>query len=122
MAKKRILIIDDDAELGEEMAEILEAEGYSVEKVSDGLKGIELIRKNIYNVFLLDFKIQGMTGIDLLKIIRKKDPKAAVFFVSGRPGLDAILAAESLSDEIKGIIEKPFDSELLLEKVRACHA
>jgi len=117
---KKILIIDDDPELCEEMAEILESEGYLVDNASDGVKGMELLWKNIYHVFLLDFKIQGMTGIDLLKEIRKKDPKAAVFFVSGRPGLDAILAAENLSDAVKGIIEKPFDSQLLLEKIEAC--
>jgi len=120
MAKKKILIIDDDVELGEEMAEILEAEGYSVDSVSDGAKGIELIRKNVYNVFLLDFKIQGMTGIDLLNEIRKTDPRAAVFFVSGRTGLAGILEADELSGTVKGIIEKPFDARVLIEKIREC--
>lgn len=120
MAKKKVLIIDDDLELSEEMAEILEAEGYSADTIPDGPGGIELIGKNIYDIFLLDFKIQGMTGLDLLKEIRKKDTKAAVFLVSGRPGLDAVLKAENLSDAVRGIIEKPFNTQLLLEKIRTC--
>jgi len=120
MSKKKILIVDDDAELGEEMAELLEAEGHSADIVSDGAKSLALIRNNGYNVFLLDFKIQGMTGIDLLKEIRKKDRKAAVFFISGRPGLDAVLKEENLYDIVTGIIEKPFDPQILLEKIRTC--
>lgn len=120
MAKKKILIIDDDAELSEEMAEVLEAEGYSADKISDGRKGLELIRKNVYDVFLLDFKIHGMTGVDILKEIRRQAPEASVFFVSGKPGLAAVLEKENLSGAVKGIIEKPFNSQFLLEKIRAC--
>jgi DNA-binding response OmpR family regulator len=122
MTKKKILIIDDDVELGEEMVEVLEDEGCSVDISSNGPKGVKLILENTYDVFLLDFKMQGITGIDLLKEIRNKDPEAAVFFVSGKPGLEAILEAENLSRAINGIIEKPFDLQFLLEKIKACPA
>ena len=118
MPKKKILIIDDDAELGEEMSENLEAEGYAVDSVMDGLKGVELIRKKTYNVYLLDFKMQGITGIDLLKEIRKTDQKAAVFLVSGRPGLAALLNEENLSDAVTGILERPFDPRILIDKLK----
>ena len=120
MAKKKILLVDDDAELCSELAETLEAEGYSVDAATDGAAGIKLIQKKAHDIYLLDFKMQEMTGIDVLKEIKKAGRKAAIFFVSGRPGLEAVLKAEKLSDSINGIIEKPFELQFLLEKLRTC--
>jgi DNA-binding response OmpR family regulator len=120
MEKKKILIIDDDAELGDEMAEFLAAEGYSADNISDGLHGLELIRKNSYDIFLLDYKMKDITGVDLLKVIKQRDPNAAIFFISGKPGLESILKTENLLDVIKGIIEKPFDTRSLLDKIKSC--
>lgn len=120
MKKKKILIIDDDVELGEEMAEMLRAEGYSADNISDGMKGLEQARAGSYDVFLLDYKMGGITGVELLKKIKRSDPKAAVFLVSGRPGLEAALKAEDLLDSVAGIIEKPFEPRLLLEKLKSC--
>jgi len=122
MTKKKIILIDDDAELSEEMAELLEAEGYSVDSVSDGRKAVELVRKKKYDLYLLDFKMQGMTGLDVLKEVRKKNPKAAVFFVSGRPGLAALIEEGAPVSAVREIIEKPFDARVLLDKIRSCLA
>ncbi|HBA60246.1 MAG TPA: hypothetical protein DCZ92_05425 [Elusimicrobia bacterium] len=122
MAKKKILIVDDDPELGEEMAELLEAEGYSAERTSGGQGARDLLRGGSYDVFLLDFKMGDMTGLELLKEVRKADPDAAVFLVSGKPGLEALLEKENLAGAVSGIIEKPFAPDLLLEKLSALKA
>ena len=118
MHKKRILIIEDDPELSGEMKELLETEGYIADTVLRGPSGIELLGKNNYDIFLLDFKMEGMTGLEVLKEIRKKNTKAAVFFISGRPELAALLEAEHMTGAVNGIVEKPFDPQLLLEKIK----
>ncbi len=69
MAKK-ILIIDDDKELCEEMAEILKGEGYDVSTAFDGLAGKKLIEENHYNLLLLDVKLPDINGLDILKSMR----------------------------------------------------
>ncbi len=120
MKKKKILIVDDDLELSEEMAEMLNNEGYAADHISDVQGGRDLILRDGYDIFLLDFKIKTMTGIDLLKEIRAKHPQAVVFFISGKPGLAALLAKEGLAGEVKDIIEKPFSPRLLLEKIDKC--
>jgi len=120
MRAKKILIIDDDAELSEELAEVLGAEGYPVENISDGFRAVKMLEKNGYDIVLLDFKMQGITGLDILKEIRAKSPSAAVFFVSGKPGLDAILEEADMAAAVDAIIEKPFDPQTLLDRINAC--
>lgn len=120
MAKKRILIVDDDSELGEELAELLEAEGYFTERAADGRRGNELIRNNFYDIYLLDFRIEDMTGLDLLREIRSNGRQAAVFLVSGKPGLAAALEKAELAGAVDGIIEKPFTPQSLLGKLGSC--
>lgn len=119
---KRILIIDDDAEFGEELAELLSAEGYPAESVADSAAGLALAGRKEYDVFLLDYKMAELTGLDLLRSIRKKKPAAAVFIISGRSGLAALLEKESLAGEVCGVMEKPFDPGELLKKIRACRS
>ncbi|KKR30443.1 MAG: hypothetical protein A2149_05135 [Candidatus Schekmanbacteria bacterium RBG_16_38_11] len=118
MAKK-ILIIDDDAELCEEMAEFLNDEGYSVQTALDGNQGEKLIRKNNYDVILLDFKMPGLNGIDMLKIVKEKKPKPAVFIISGRPFIEKLLEEEKLTSVVDGIMGKPFDLEMMLKRIRS---
>ena len=122
MAKKKILIVDDDVELGEEMAEILESEGYSAEAVSDGHQVSRLVRGKTYDLFLLDYKMKELSGVDVLKTILRTRPGAAALFVSGKPGLVALLKEEGLLGAVRGVIGKPFDPALLLAKVKSCLA
>lgn len=115
MKNKRILIVEDDAELAEEMADLLESEGYSLQCASSGSAGMELVRKRDYDVFLLDYKLADATGLALLHEIRRRNRLAAVYVVSGRPGIAALIEKEAFAKEIDGVIEKPFAPLELIE-------
>ena len=119
MDNKRILLIDDDAELCGELAEILQDEGYVVQNTSDSVEGERLIEQHEFDIALFDFKISGMSGMDLLKKIKHKRPETKVFLISGRPFLEKLLEEEKLSSLVAGIISKPFKIDILLEKIRS---
>ena len=116
---KNILMIDDDTELCEEMKDILSDEGYSVHTASDGSQGEELLEKNSYDILLLDIKIPGFNGIDMLRNLSKKKPAIKIFIISGRPFTERILSEENLMSLVSGVMIKPFDVRLLLEKIKS---
>lgn len=124
---KRVLIIDDDKELCEEMAEILEDEGYSASMAFDGLKGKGLIEKYDYDILLLDLKMSGLNGFDILKSVKNRDTRLKVLVVTGRPldkrwlgeGTNALEDKEEETLKLAdGLISKPFNVEALLVKIK----
>ena len=116
---KKILIVDDDAELAEETAEILRDHGYFVENVSNSSQGEKLIKENTYDIYLFDYKMSGLTGIELLKKVKGKNSKSIVFIITGKPFIEKILKEENADNLVAGIIKKPFDIEVLLRKIKA---
>lgn len=118
MANKNILIIDDDVELGQEIAEILIEEGYSVKNTSDPVQGQGFIDAHKFDVAILDYKLPGTTGTELLKRIKKNNPETKVFIVSGRPFIEKLIKEEKVFHLLSGIISKPFDCDELLRKIK----
>ena len=81
----KILIIDDDKELCDGLIEVLSGEGYLVNAEYDGLKGKEAVEKGGYDLLLLDLKLPGLNGLDILKKIKEKNIRIKIIIVSGRP-------------------------------------
>jgi DNA-binding response OmpR family regulator len=111
----KILLVDDNAELCVELAGIFRAEGYLVDNTSDSSEGAGLIKRNRYDVGILDYKMKGLNGIDLLKEV---NPQCPVFIISGMLAIDKLIIEERVSGLVAGIINKPFDLEMLLQMVR----
>lgn len=118
MPSKNILIVDDDMEFCDELAEALKEEGYCPECVSDPVKGEGLIMNGAYNTVLLDYKMPFLTGIDILKKLKAKNIKRRIFIVTGRPFVDQMLRKEKLQDMISGVISKPVNFEELLQEIK----
>lgn len=122
---KKILLIDDDEEICEEMSEILREEGYAVEITFDGLEGKKLMEKNSYNydLLLLDMKLPGMGGLEILRIVKAEKRKPKVFIVTGKPlQHKKEKFFDDQEEEIMrladGFMNKPFDVPVMLNKVR----
>lgn len=123
---RKILVIDDDEELCEELAEVLQSENYEVDLAYDGARGRNLISKNAYDLVLLDLKIPRITGIDILRNMKNENSPTKVIVMTGRP-----LPAKSSSTQrhqvnsediilyqADGIVNKPFDVAALLSTIR----
>lgn len=115
---KKILIVDDDVELCEEMLEIMKDEGFIAESVDDGVKAKEMIERNNYDVVLLDIKIPNMDGISLLKYFRDKNISSKIYLTSGRPFLDKVLREEGAVKQLAGVFSKPFDIAVILKEIK----
>ena len=115
MNRKRILVIDDDEALCEGMAFILRDEGHLVENTSDTAQGRELIGKYTFDIAILDYKMPGLTGAEMLKEIKEKCPETAVFIVSGWPAIGKFLEEDKVTHLLAGIMGKPFTEKDLLD-------
>lgn len=125
----KTLIIDDDKELCEEIVEILSSEGYLIKAEYDGLKGKNEVEKGGYDLLLLDLKLPGLSGFDILKNIREKNIRIKVIVVSGRPQDNSLIRENAFypskdkeeEDILKladGIISKPFEVKTMLNKIK----
>jgi DNA-binding response OmpR family regulator len=119
--KKKILIIDDDEEMCEELVDILEDEGFSVKVVFNGIAGKNNLDKEDFDILLLDIKIPGLSGIEILKDLKQKGKKIETIVLTGRPINEVITKygnkldkEEELLKYEKAVINKPFKVEYLL--------
>ena len=117
MRTKCLLIIDDDVELCEELAESFRNEGYAVTCSSDPSKADGLIRDLENGTILLDYKMPEITGIDILKKLKADNIRKRIFIFSGRPDVRRLLYEEDLLDMVAGIIKKPGDFKTILKTV-----
>lgn len=128
---KRVLIVDDDEEICQELTQILNDEGYQAKSVYDGETAREFLAKEKFDLILLDLKIPGLNGLELLRIIKKQKDFPRVLIISARPMkrlmkekgvFSANKESEGEEEEIfslaDGFINKPFNIELLLNRVK----
>jgi DNA-binding response OmpR family regulator len=120
----RILIIDDDREFCEELSDILGAEGHTVSAAHDGATGLALAKKLDYDILLLDLRLPGATGLDILREVSPKRGDRAVLVITGSP-LDSNLpkackgyAAGEIDGLADHVFHKPFDVNALLDTMR----
>ena len=115
MAKRKILVVDDEIDFLEMMRLRLEANNYSVVTASDGNEALEKFRKEKPVAVLLDILMPGMDGIDVLKKMRSEDTKIPIFIITAFSNEERfklankfnasgfIVKTNDLQDEIKNI-------------------
>jgi DNA-binding NtrC family response regulator len=112
----RILIVDDDENIREVLATILEDEGYTVESVDTARKAIEKTRRNFYNLALIDVRLPDLEGIELLTKIRDTTPRMRKIIITGYPTMQN--AVEAVNKGADAYVLKPFDIKKVLEKIK----
>ena len=113
MAKGRILVIDDEDIVRISCKRALTPEGYEVDVAASGLEGLELFGRGKYDLVIIDLKMPGIDGMEVLKNIKKDHPAQNVIVMTGYNAPDNIT---SLSFEGSEFLEKPFTPDTLLEK------
>lgn len=114
----RILVIEDEAAIRRVLVKILTEENdqYEVEEAEDGNKGLEMIRKNDYDLALCDIKMPKMDGVEVLQAARKIKPETPFIMISGHGDLDT--AVNTMRLGAFDYISKPPDLNRLLTTVR----
>ena len=113
---KRILVVDDDYGILESLKAILESEGYTVETAESGEEAIKRNKKGFFDMALLDIKLPGMRGTELLEILHKESPRMVKIMMTGFPSLENAVASLKLGAD--AYIMKPVSPEKLLDVVK----
>jgi len=106
VAQLSILVVDDDADVCAYVADLLGADGYHVETVTDPTRALEAFRRGEFHVVVLDVMMPKVPGIELLAQIRKLDDDVAIVMLTGYPSLDT--AMSSIGHDVAAYIRKPF--------------
>jgi two-component system alkaline phosphatase synthesis response regulator PhoP len=113
----RLLVVEDEANLAEVIADNLELEGYVVEVVGDGLKALERVRAEPPALILLDVMLPGLDGFEVCERLRAEGCEVPVLFLTARnENEDRVHGLELGGDDYLG---KPFDLRELILRVRA---
>ncbi|WP_210358610.1 sigma-54-dependent transcriptional regulator [Sphingomonas beigongshangi] len=109
-----ILVVDDEFDIRELVAGVLEDEGYETRVAANSDAALEAIAMRRPSLVLLDVWLQGsrLDGLDLLDEIKRRDPSIPVLVISGHGNLDTAVAA--IRRGASDFIEKPFEAERLL--------
>ncbi len=107
----KILLADDEESIRNLMRMTLELDGYEVSMAEDGLKALEIFQREKPELVLLDVKMPGMSGIEVLGQIRATAPDTEVIMITGHGDME--LAVECLRREASNFLTKPISEELL---------
>jgi two-component system OmpR family response regulator len=116
-SKGKILLVEDDTNLGMVLKNYLELNDYDVVLERDGILGLAAFRREKFDLCLLDVMMPNMDGFTLAEEIRDVDPDIPLFFLSAKTMKEDIINGYKLGAD--DYITKPFDSEVLLLKIKA---
>ena len=112
----RILVVEDEKKLNELISSKLKLEHYSVDSCYDGTDALDYLRGAEYDAVVLDIMLPGMSGLDVLRHIRRKDDRTPVLLLT---------AKDSIEDRVKGLdtgaddyLVKPFAFDELMARIR----
>lgn len=115
--KEKILIVDDQFGIRILLNEVFQKEGYNTFQAANGLQALDIVKKHDPDLVLLDMKIPGMDGIEILKRMKMIDPDIRVIIMTAYGELDMIQEARNLGAITH--FAKPFDIDDIREAVRS---
>jgi DNA-binding NtrC family response regulator len=113
---KSVLIVDDEKGIRDSIKMILEYEHFGVDLAEDGAKALMKVENNSFDLVLLDIKMQGMDGIEVLGRIKSIQPDLPVVMISGHGTIET--AVEATKKGAFDFLQKPLDREKLIITVR----
>ncbi len=131
--KPVILVVDDEETIRFCLKEAFEAEGYKVYTEENGENSLRLIKKVIPDLIVLDLKMPGMNGLDLLREIKTHDQNILVILLTGHASVDSAVTAMKAGafdylekpfkiDHIKVVIERALSTQSLMREVSRLRA
>jgi DNA-binding NtrC family response regulator len=109
--KANILVIDDEESMRDSCRQTLSRDGNSVEAAADGTEGLAMLAERSFDVVVLDLRMPGLSGVEVLKRIRQSDPAAVVIVITGYATVDS--AVEAMKNGAYDFLPKPFTPDTL---------
>ena len=118
MGTTNILIVDDERIMRESLAGWLERDGHHVQTASSGEEGLELFRDKRFDILLVDIKMEGISGLDVLKSVKETEPDTAVVMITAYGSIAT--AIDAMKHGAWDYLLKPFDPNelgILIDKI-----
>jgi two-component system response regulator QseB len=113
----RLLLVEDDLMLGEALQDALTPHNYVVDWVKDGESALKALRREKFEIMVLDIGLPGIDGMEVLRVMRKEHFDQPVLLLTARDGLtDKVKGLDAGADDY---LLKPFDLDELLARLRA---
>lgn len=119
MSKLSVLIIDDEKRFTEELTEYLDDQGFQSYEAHTGKDGLNMLTKHAIDLLILDVRLPGISGLDILKNVRNKYPSMEVIIVSAHGDMDTVIKAMRLG--AIDYLRKPFrhiDIRIAIERTQ----
>lgn len=117
LSSKKLLIVDDQYGIRILLNEVFQKEGYQTFQASNGMQALQIVEQDRPDLVLLDMKIPGMDGIEILKRLKDIDQTIEVFIMTAYGELDMIQQAKDLGARTH--FAKPFDIDDIRAAVKA---
>ena len=108
----KILLVDDDEWIRDSLRIFFEAEGCHVLTLETAEEGLSVINKQAFDIFIVDYKLPGLDGLEFLKRIHNTLPDAIKILITAYRDENVISEAKNL--KVQGFIEKPFTSDTIM--------
>jgi DNA-binding response OmpR family regulator len=115
MSKLHILVVDDDRDFADSLADVLHLHGHQVDVVFSGEKAMEKFREHDYDLTFMDVQLPGKNGVERFLEMRNLKPAARVFLVTGFSVQQLI--DQAIAQGACGVLQKPLDLKKLLGMV-----
>src|SRR5690554_6509428 len=115
--KEKILIVDDEVDICQLLCKFLEKKGYSSDYSITGKKGLKQLKKEDYDLVLLDFRLPDMDGSEALKAIKNQNPSTQVIIITGYS--DVKTAVDCIKLGASEYVTKPIHPEEILHSVKS---
>lgn len=119
MATATVLVVDDEVDLANVIAERMRSRGYEVDTANNGTEGIERIKEKQYDAVLLDLKMPGLDGMETMNRMLEHDARLQIIILTGYGSVQK--GVEAVKQGAVDFIEKPADIEALTDKVDEAH-
>ncbi len=111
-----VLIIDDEADICEMLSHVLNQKGYTTYTACDGSAGLEIFNRELPNVVILDLRMPGMNGMDVLKQIKQNGSETPVIIITAYGEIKS--AVDAIRHGAYNYFNKPFDNEEVVLTVK----
>jgi DNA-binding NtrC family response regulator len=117
MSPDRVLLVDDEEDFVETLAERMRARGLAVETAANGSVALRIAEEQVFDAVILDLAMPGMSGLETLQRLLELRPGIQVMLLSGRATIADAVEATRLG--AVDVLEKPAPLDELLEHIRA---
>lgn len=113
----KLLVVEDDLELGDAVGRMLQSRGFAVTLCAHGLEAVAMVRRCCFDAILLDLNLPDKEGLEVLRILRDGGYRTPVLVMTARTAIDD--RVQGLNEGADDYLTKPFDIEELAARLKA---